>query len=124
MWAVIIYNRNHKHFERFYKKLGSYGALKYFLRVKKKFSHREDIQVAMVNITKAMPPPDDLKLKRKEWWCPYCRKPRVFKNNSYIGYKQCPVCGMGDGDFYVRQYNNLWKGAGKKSIRRRNPKEK
>lgn len=53
--------------------------------------------------------PDDIKLKKKEYWCPYCANAVEFKNDSSLGVKRCIYCGISDNDYYVRNANNLWK---------------
>lgn len=120
MWAVIIFNRNHRHVEKFGKRKGPYGAVQYKERMEERFSHRSDITVNMINITKATPPEEETKKRKGELYCPYCCKVRKFQIDAYLGKKYCPVCGVSDREFYVRTYNHTWGKAGKKGMRRSN----
>jgi hypothetical protein len=73
----------------------------------KRFSKRPDIKIEIVSALKGFPPDPEKKKKRGEWWCPYCRKYRKFKHNSYLNVKECPVCTMNDRDYYVKLYNGM-----------------
>lgn len=67
------------------------------------------IEVIIVNITKQRPPSkfgidDDTldTLKRQGLtFCPYCGCVEIWEED-------CPVCGMGESEFWVRTYNNTW----------------
>lgn len=45
--------------------------------------------------------------KHKGYWCPYCCTWNYWKSDTG-GYKRCPICGISDGDYYVRKFNHLW----------------
>lgn len=114
MWAVIIYNSIHKHVEKFNELKGRYGAIRYCIRMRVKFAHRDDVKVEVISCLKAYKPKGE-KTRKDTWWCPYCRKYRRFYHDGYIGIKKCPVCQIGESDFYVKTYNKLWhKGKGDK----------
>lgn len=59
-----------------------------------------------VNKCVALPPPPDFELG-SDHWCPYCRSPRLFIENSNRDVRECNVCSISDRDFYVRKYNLL-----------------
>jgi hypothetical protein len=52
--------------------------------------------------------PENVKLKKKEYWCPYCATLVEFKFDTFVGVYYCPCCGISDRDFYVRNANKLW----------------
>jgi rubrerythrin len=113
MWAVVLYNSRHKHIEKFHRLKGDpnkgiFGAEDYMERMQKLFEHRTDIVIELISLTKAFPPDENQKKRKGLWWCPYCGKYRKFKHNSNLNLKICPICGIGERDFYVRSYNNLW----------------
>jgi hypothetical protein len=59
------------------------------------------------------PPPkvtDDYLLERNhrgEYWCPFCRKFRVFDWDPYWQCSRCPVCRIFDYNFHVLVNNPL-----------------
>lgn len=108
MWAIVLHNKVHKHIEKFGKLEGRYGAERYMKRMKKRFKHRTDIVIEMISLTMAYPPDEEQKQRKGWWWCPYCRKYRRFKQDSFLNMKRCPVCEVGEREFHVKQYNNLW----------------
>lgn len=79
------------------------------LDTKKKYADRPEITVELISRTKAFAPPSDLKLTHGDWWCPYCCKPRHFYWDDVFDLHRCPVCGMTDHNYYVKNYNHLWK---------------
>jgi hypothetical protein len=72
--------------------------------MKQQLLHKGNI-VEILSRKIAFAPPKGAKLKRHEWWCPYCCKPRVFVEDSISGYKKCCICGISTADFYVKKYN-------------------
>lgn len=58
---------------------------------------------------KPVAPPKDHKVAKNRWWCPYCAKDRKFPNDGRLGVKRCEECQISENDFYVRNYNKLWK---------------
>lgn len=52
--------------------------------------------------------PENIKLKAKELWCPYCSKPVVFIKDKESGVKKCPYCKVSNKDYNVKQVNGLW----------------
>jgi len=85
--------------------------------IRKKYIHRDDVKVEIISRQKAFPKPEDVRLRKGELWCPYCRKPRKFRKWQTIEIDgieypssdyRCIVCGMSTRDFWVRTYNNLW----------------
>lgn len=53
--------------------------------------------------------PNNVKLKRGQYWCPYCSNPVKFINDEKLGVKRCPICGISNRDYYVKKVNNLWQ---------------
>lgn len=117
MVAVIIYNENHKHMEKFFQKGGKYGARRYYRRVKRLFEDKE-VEIKIISLINPSPLDPDKKQRKGELWCGYCREFRKFKRGEY-GTRECPVCGISDADFYVRNHNHLWRKAGYKHARRK-----
>ena len=64
-----------------------------------------DLELIPVDSMGHNPPPEDGK-HHKGYWCPYCQRWEYWRTSN--GYKLCPICGMSDGDYYVRKYNHLW----------------
>lgn len=72
----------------------------------------EGFEVHIIDCNKATSPPEDYKpSKRNLLWCPYCAKKRRFRR--FNNYKKCEICGISDGDFYVRIYNKIDTRGGK-----------
>ena len=113
--VVFIVRANKKH------KIIYNSGLQYFYtpedrdyivdRVKQKFQNI-NLEVHNVDTYKAHAPQSD-EISRGVYWCPYCQGYHKFINGQG-GYKQCPICGISDSDFYVKKYNNLWS----KGVRR------
>ena len=53
--------------------------------------------------------PKGIKLKPKEYWCPYCYMPVVFKKDKRLGVLKCPVCGISNRDYWVKIMNSKIK---------------
>ena len=68
-------------------------------------SKKPDYIVEIISRKIAFAPPKNIELKKKEWWCPYCCKPRRFHENDYLGVRQCDICGISDQDYFVKRYN-------------------
>lgn len=66
---------------------------------------KPDYTVEIISRNIAFAPPKELQLKRKEWWCPYCCKPRRFHDDDYLGVRRCDICGISDQDYWVKRYN-------------------
>ena len=97
MKAVVVKSDNLKSIVRFEKEG---HARKFYNRV-----IDEGFEAHIIDCNKATSPPEDYKSRKKRLWCPYCAKTRRFK--KFNNYKKCEVCGISDGDFYVRVYNKL-----------------
>lgn len=67
------------------------------------------VTVEIISRTHAFKPPVDKKAPKNHWWCPYCRKFRIFMWNRKLETKRCPICGITDHDFYVKKYNGIFK---------------
>lgn len=106
MWAISIRTPRTSKLIKF--KAHPKKAVEKAKEVKMKFRDNSEITVELISVTKAFAPPEDFKRKGNKWWCPYCRKIRVFKLDKVFDIKRCPVCGIGERDWYVRRYNNLW----------------
>lgn len=52
--------------------------------------------------------PDDIKLKDKQIWCPYCSKPVIFIKDKLHGVKRCPYCNISNKDYNVKMVNKRW----------------
>jgi hypothetical protein len=52
--------------------------------------------------------PADIKLKRGEWFCPYCGSASKFIDDKFKGCKRCSFCGISEDDYYVKMLNHLW----------------
>jgi len=50
--------------------------------------------------------PSNIKLKKKESWCPYCSMPVIFKKDRTKGVKVCPMCNISEKDFWVKKVNS------------------
>ena len=87
--SIIRFN-NDEHLEKFYQKVVKIG-----------------FEAHIVDCNKATPPPEDYKPRsnKRIMWCPYCATKRRFKKHN--SYRKCEICGISDGDFYVRIYNKL-----------------
>jgi len=70
-----------------------------------------DLEVYEVDAYDAHAPKEQI---NKGYWCPYCRTWDYWKTNR-LGYKACQICGIGDSDFYVKNYNKLWNRRGMES---------
>ena len=53
--------------------------------------------------------PEEVVLKKGEWWCPLCGNASKFVNDDYYKNKRCAYCGLSDSDFYVKTVNHLWE---------------
>jgi hypothetical protein len=53
-------------------------------------------------------PPEDVTLKRGEFWCPYCAQAVSFKVDTKYQILRCPRCGISERDYYVKVANKLW----------------
>ena len=53
-------------------------------------------------------PPPTLKIKKGEYWCPYCARPIKFEMDRIFQILRCPRCGMSEKDYYVKNANHLW----------------
>ncbi len=42
---------------------------------------------------------------RGRYWCPFCRKFRVFDEDPWWGLSRCPVCGIFDTNWHVIHNN-------------------
>lgn len=67
------------------------------------------VTVEIISRTHAFKPPVDKKAPKNHWWCPYCRKFRIFMWDRRLEVKRCPICGITDHDFYVKKYNGIFK---------------
>jgi len=76
-------------------------------KAKKKYEDRPDVVVEIISRTKGFAPPRGSKGRYGEWWCPYCGKYRRFYNDTELGVRRCPVCGISETAFYVDYYNGL-----------------
>lgn len=52
--------------------------------------------------------PQNIKLKKNQFWCPYCSNIVIFVRDKSKGVKRCPYCNISDSDYYVRKINKLW----------------
>ena len=108
-WMVSIRNRN-KHKNIMIEKEGNETAIETYQKAKQLYLEITDkypqYTVELISRHKAFPPKHTI--KRGYVYCPYCRVDRLFQTDTYTGYKHCPVCGISDMDYYVRDYNNLW----------------
>lgn len=77
-------------------------------RLKSKYEG-QPVTIELISRTKAFKIPDNFKLPKNHYWCPYCIKPRIFMNDDRLGVKRCSVCGISDQDFYVKLYNGIWE---------------
>jgi transcription elongation factor Elf1 len=80
-------------------------------------------EIRTINIKTATPPTEEQMTHRLpgEYWCPYCEAYEVFKDTKGYGYKHCPVCGISDNDFHVRQINHLGE---KSNVKKEDKKKK
>jgi hypothetical protein len=85
----------------------------YVRSIKEKFKG-SNLEVHDVDIYQAHAPESDTKVRGK-YWCPYCQGYHKYKKDGYSGYLRCEICGMSDGDFYVKTYNHLWSKTGIKT---------
>ena len=60
-------------------------------------------------------PPEDVKIRRGEYWCPYCAEPVRFEMDRNLQILRCPRCGISENDYYVKTANKLWGKKGKLS---------
>ena len=44
---------------------------------------------------------------RGRWWCPYCRKFRIFDWDPYWSKSRCPVCRVFDNNYHVLANNPI-----------------
>lgn len=58
--------------------------------------------------------PEGIDIGKKKMWCPYCQTVNEFKKTQG-GYKNCPICGISNQDFYVKVLNNKFKTKGKEA---------
>lgn len=65
-------------------------------------------EVHTASILDPTPPTEDLRRRRRQYWCPYCASVRRFKQGPW-GRFHCEFCGVSDGEFYVKIYNHLWE---------------
>ncbi len=47
------------------------------------------------------------KNQRGRWWCPYCRKFRIFDWDPYWDVNRCPVCRIFDNNYHVLANNPI-----------------
>lgn len=106
MWAISVRSPRASKMVKF--EASPKVAVEKAKAVKRKYAERRDVVVELISLTKAFAPPEGFKRKGSKWWCPYCRKVRVFLQDSELNLKYCPVCRISDRDWYVRTYNNLW----------------
>lgn len=52
--------------------------------------------------------PEEIKLRDKQSWCPYCSKPVIFIKDKAHGVKRCPYCSISSKDYNVKMVNNRW----------------
>lgn len=104
-WGVIVYSPQVRK-EVILEDLDRAKAL--VIAAREKYRDRPEVQAELISRTKAFPPPKDFEINRKRWWCPYCRKVRIFQQDPKIDKLRCPICGISESDFYVRKYNHLW----------------
>lgn len=62
------------------------------------------LQWIEVDLLKSNPP--EKRSRAKGIYCPYCKQQEYWKSTP-LG-RVCPICGISDHDYYVRQYNYLW----------------
>jgi rubrerythrin len=65
--------------------------------------------VELISRTTAFKPPADKRPPKNHWWCPYCRRFRIFIWSGKLEVMRCPVCGITDHDFYVKKHNGIFK---------------
>jgi hypothetical protein len=56
-------------------------------------------------------PDHTMKKKRGSMWCPYDAQWTVFKpkkNNEYLTYPRCEMCGISTEDYWVKMSNKTW----------------
>lgn len=58
------------------------------------------LEVIEVDIRTAHPPK---RIRPEGIYCPYCQQQNEWPKNG--SYKNCPICGMSDSDFWVRKFN-------------------
>ena len=54
-------------------------------------------------------PPEEVKMRKGELWCPYCARSTKFEQGRQIGLLRCVRCGITEHDYYVRCANHLWR---------------
>ncbi|MDN5347385.1 MAG: hypothetical protein PWP65_949 [Clostridia bacterium] len=57
-----------------------------------------------------IPPPADWKATTTAFaWCPYCGRAVNFVMDNRLNIARCERCGISENDFYVRQFNRIWR---------------
>lgn len=54
-------------------------------------------------------PPEKVKMRKEELWCPYCARPTKFERDRQVDLLRCVRCGITEHDYYVRCANHLWR---------------
>lgn len=65
--------------------------------------------VDMICRNRAFNLPAGTKIPKNHLWCPYCRKPRIFAMDNYLGVNRCTVCDISDNDFHVKKMNGMMR---------------
>ena len=107
LWSVVVLEKSERHVETFEDEA---KAMEVYELMKTKFPKAK---VGFISRSRAIPPDDRPKPKAKKkgkeiiYWCPYCGDYRTFVTGPHG--KQCPMCTISQEDFYVKNYNHLWK---------------
>jgi hypothetical protein len=93
------------------KKFKSYKKAK---KAQKRLQQQHpDLEYTIVSLCVGYGPPrskitdEDLQEmnSRGRYWCPYCRKFRIFDLDPYWNWNRCPVCRMPDHNWHVMRNN-------------------
>lgn len=110
-FVVVIIARGKKN------KITYHSGLKYFytyksakLFIDKVMEECPWAEFYWVDVHEAHKIPEGEEIPKKKMWCPYCQTIQEFKR-SQGGYKNCPICGISDQDFYVKCMNIKYREA-------------
>lgn len=111
IWKVIIRYAGTKRTIRMKGRVNMdvFNKAKAYAQEMKEADTEKVMNIDLVSGTRAYPVKKGTHIPKNHLWCPYCIKPRVFLEDSVSGNRKCTVCGISDSDFYVKNYNGIFK---------------
>ena len=94
----VIYNTGRVYFQHD-------SNLRYFKRELLKIN--KNFEFHSIDVCEAKPP----ETNESGTYCPFCRNTERWTSHKFghkiEGYKYCPICGISDGNYYVKLYNRI-----------------